>query len=1176
MNVIFSIAIATHSLRLQASGLVHAFRTHGIILRPLGLSQRKPWRIRRSGHPNAFVPSYSSSGTVFEDFDTPLSGRLSAYAHHLKRHRMQQNTISAKSLSYFLRDSPLVDTNYDSDLTANLEHTLIMAIRTAGEAGDYRLILELVESSVQFANGNPILSPRIFGEALTSLSQTKANTSKLKHIWTLATSSKNILTHPLTAFELNVCMKALAKLGRVRSSIDMFVKHTDESSGYVHIIPDAYTASTLFTILRESVSSGQKNDKEICPRARRTNSTLRSKLNGLPKSPSWQWTTAVALLDNFDFNGFRWNNHAYYALLKLHEKVASTFSEHANGSEITVAILDDMDKHSVLPDEMTCSLVVKCIGDPSGNRMAWRRSIEFLRRMLSEEDLPMPNAFTYSAAIVSCARCSEYEAALDLLEEMNGGSTERLSLSSLTYTVPEPNTWVYNAVLLAINDHKKSRQRQFPERKASRTTMGRVELAMKVFGQMKNELKSGKEDARPDTVTYNTVLSIMGTESPPPENSVVSLLDEMVQNEIPRDAITYRNAILASPSGERTRRLLLRCLHDDVLITRSLETLEGKASTALTFIFNSALSTAASRGSQKDFSDTCTLMQERNVKPSDDTISHIITIVGTTGNSYLLPQMLAALGEDINFSEFHDELQTKIGIALGRGWLPRLSDTHYQEATSACLFQGNIADAHRAIGAMKRKGIVPSVECAEGFAVAYARAAIKDEVYQTPKMSPNQLAERAYRIASAISGPSPATVKNVAKACATTEQWWMAQSLLRSLQRMVASENHRFWNAKAVLCDLQSSLLRECAHQGNVTAALWLVRDIQNFAATQTHSNSSTVVPCDHDLAFDDGIALEHSGVQMSALNWVSVIKAARKSGHWRVCVNTLQFLRPHVAKTNPSESRTQDDVSQWNDYKKLVPAIVHATACLEVRSQYAWAVRVVKDWVSWSGRKAPSRAVLSVVRALSARGRGDEVKDLFSEIINNPSILENKEEGDTQQELLYSGACTALHWNGLYDDADEIYVSGVSNGYLGFSFFPSEEAMVLDLHGLNVALAHSAVRVAMRQLTTMPEEQQKRNVMIITGRGRNSKFHLRPVLRPEVQRMLLEEFYPPLNTVSVPGNMGALLVDANDVARWQEHQEGQKLARMLAVAAVIKDLSSNRLRNTIALSIEAKKKNPD
>ncbi|CAJ1946900.1 unnamed protein product [Cylindrotheca closterium] len=1185
LNAMVSMAIASHVLHVQDSMSVHAFFYQINTARHLNLSQGKPWRIRKSGDARVSVPSYYSK---LEDHDRPLSDRLSLYSYNLQNHRSQRNPKTAKSLSFFLRDNPIIDAQNDSDLPSNLSQALMLATRTAGESGDYRLILHLVESSVKFANGNPILSPRIFGEALNSLSQTKANASKLKHIWALATSSETILTHPLTAFELNIFMKALAKLGRIRSSIDMFMQHTNECNENVYIIPDAYTASTLFTILRDSINADQKQERESVPQSRRTDSALQSRLKNVSRSPAWQWNTAVDLLHVFDFEDFRWNNHVYSTLLKLHEKAAANFPQHINGSEITAAIIGDMSQKNILPDEITCSLVVKCIGDPSGNPMAWKDSIGFLRRMSKEKALPMPNVFVYSAAIVACARCSEFEAALELLEEMRGDTRALLGATAHGPTAPAPNAWVYNAVLLAINDQKNHRKRNHnPERNKSRTNKGRVELAMQLFEQMKSDFASGSENLQPDTVTYNIVLSIMGTENPPSEESLISLLDDMVQNGIPRDAITYRNAIMASPSGKRTRRLLLRCLDDDLLITRSLETLQGKAANAMTFIFNSALLTAASRGSLKYFTSIVSLMQEHDIEPSDDTTSHIITIVGRSGNSKLLPKFLSALNEDVRFVEFQSELLTKTGIWLGQDWLPKLSNTHYYEATTVCLDDNNIVDAHRGFHTMKSKGIVPHSDCAEEFAVAYARAAINiirggnDVIHQTAKMPPKQLAQNAYRIAAAISRPSPSTMKLVATSCAMAEQWWMAQKLLRSVQIMVVSESDRLLNSKQILCDLQSNLLRECAYQGNITAALWLVKDIQHFAATQIHPKNLEVLPSEHDLdamprSVIDEISLEQSGVHMRPANWISVIKAARKSGHWRVCVNTLQFLRPYVSKTNPSYSGTGDDELQWKNYKKLVPALVHATACLEMRSQYAWAVRAIKDWVSWSGRRAPPQAVLSAVRVLSARGQGNEAKDLLYETMNHPSILGNKQDGEGQEEMLYCAACTALHRNGLYDDADEIYVSGVSSGYLGYSFRPGTEAMVLDLHGLNVALAHSAVRVAMRQLTTMPEGQKKSELMIITGRGRNSAFHLRPVLRPEIQRMLLEEFYPPLNTVSAPGNMGALIVNADDIHRWQEHQEGQKGARMLAVAAAIKDFSSNRLRKSIVLSIEENKKTLD
>ena len=175
--------------------------------------------------------------------------------------------------------------------------------------------------------------------------------------------------------------------------------------------------------------------------------------------------------------------------------------------------------------------------------------------------------------------------------------------------------------------------------------------------------------------------------------------------------------------------------------------------------------------------------------------------------------------------------------------------------------------------------------------------------------------------------------------------------------------------------------------------------------------------------------------------------------------------------------------------------------------------------------------------------------------------------------ELLYVNTVTALHTNGLYDDADEFFVNGIEGRILPFNYFRENGQFVLDLHGLNVALAHSAVRIAMRQqAATLAEEGAPQcNMMIITGKGRNSEFHLRPILRPEVQRMLLEEFYPPLNTISVPGNTGALTINAEDIEAWQQQQRQQKGIRMLKLAAVLKNLSSQeRLKRIISLKLES------
>jgi hypothetical protein len=115
-----------------------------------------------------------------------------------------------------------------------------------------------------------------------------------------------------------------------------------------------------------------------------------------------------------------------------------------------------------------------------------------------------------------------------------------------------------------------------------------------------------------------------------------------------------------------------------------------------------------------------------------------------------------------------------------------------------------------------------------------------------------------------------------------------------------------------------------------------------------------------------------------------------------------------------------------------------------------------------------------------------------------------------------------------------------------------------------------------MRQYSaTLSEETTQSNMMIITGKGRNSEMHLRPILRPEVQRMLLEEFYPPLNTMSIPGNMGALTILGPDIEAWQKHQQKQKGVRMLELAGLLRNLSSqDRLKKTIISSLKSNNNN--
>ena len=96
------------------------------------------------------------------------------------------------------------------------------------------------------------------------------------------------------------------------------------------------------------------------------------------------------------------------------------------------------------------------------------------------------------------------------------------------------------------------------------------------------------------------------------------------------------------------------------------------------------------------------------------------------------------------------------------------------------------------------------------------------------------------------------------------------------------------------------------------------------------------------------------------------------------------------------------------------------------------------------------------------------------------------------------------------------------------------------------------------------------RDILIVTGKGKRSSRHLRPVLRPEVQRMLVEEFYPPIGTSSTPNNLGALKISADDANAWIEHQQQQKGVRFLAVADALRTITTGaRLKKVLSQRLE-------
>jgi len=204
------------------------------------------------------------------------------------------------------------------------------------------------------------------------------------------------------------------------------------------------------------------------------------------------------------------------------------------------------------------------------------------------------------------------------------------------------------------------------------------------------------------------------------------------------------------------------------------------------------------------------------------------------------------------------------------------------------------------------------------------------------------------------------------------------------------------------------------------------------------------------------------------------------------------------------------------------------------------------------------AETMLSLFRqlALQVGNTSGAVADMLEEFISQGGGQDAREA-----RMLYVGAITALHRNGLFDEADIIFARGVSDKHLSFAIMDDSEKIILDLHDMNIATSLTAVRAALFDAMNaafrsgggmLSTAEFSKDVILITGRGAHSKRLFKPVLRPEVQRYLLEDFYPPLSTSTVVGNTGAIRILKSDVEAWMQFNMRKKNAHIFRLSEVI------------------------
>ncbi|GKY91564.1 hypothetical protein MPSEU_000128300 [Mayamaea pseudoterrestris] len=963
-------------------------------------------------------------------------------------------------------------------------------------------------------------------------------------------------TTTVTPLEVNAMLEALSSHNKVKAAVQLFRDHLSVN-GQV----DQYSVGILLQALTNSIQDNQQPNYEI---DRIRNKHLRTIL----ASPCWQWKEAIKLLDEC-FSKITLNNPIFSNLLRLNERASQVFaSEHPGHALACLQIMRDFD---IVPDEVTCTMVL-------GASHSWRLSLQLFQSMQQQLSndvnasktwrLPRPNVYGYSAVITACARAGQYETVMQLLNDL------------MDDPLVDANTYVYNGMLQSLvqgGGRAKSKER--------------LETALNLLQRMQPQSQT-----MPDTVTFNTLFALCAAVRLQPaeweylaklvhtsdaESLAHGFLDQMTDMRVAKNLATYRQAILAVGACGPTsvHRMLDRALADEPVCYN------GE-----TELMNSALA-AMSRDGHAEESFVCVsqmVSKGRSVRPNEETLAQLLDCLGHGGKTGLIPQLLRAIdGEDVA----REHLQMlHVDSVLNR--FPNVTKEIWSRAIRACLVNEDFPTCRQVFDLMHEKGVVTSCDIMRSVAEAYARASVTRSRLangdDAPLIEAQEHARKASVLVDSFGNPPATLVALVCGACgyaglfpeARRHLLQLHQSLLArmqisrgSTQPSLSVKNLRR-NEGSMLPALHYRLMKSSARHGNVTSALQFCDDIQNLSRIAA-KNEGKIEKLDETTQSSRGTFTEgiYSSLSMHLPEWTLLLEAASRSGHWKVCLSTLQFIRPYVGRLHPTPACKTTPPHTLSEYRRISRCLTSAIKCLSIRSQYAWAVRTLEDWIQWSGRRPPIDAVQETIRALSLRGRDKEVIRLAATCLQAPA--EDAVDGSSYEMLLYVSAITAVSNEGLYAAADELFLAAIARGCLPFSLKASKiddtPCVVLDLHRMNRAVARSSVRIALQKHMYEIRGNSRASacdIVIVTGRGLGSALKLRPILRPEVQRLLQEEFYPPLNTYSVPGNMGALRISCTDVKAWVAHQDAAKAAHMLTLASALKSLSSvERLRSILSHS---------
>jgi pentatricopeptide repeat protein len=328
------------------------------------ISRYRMAKKKRSIYPTKTTKYDADDDTNINNVNDALINACTSLVYFLNNEAASFSSSSSK-----MKNLRLTRKTVDS-IREVLELVLIQAVRAASEVGDFVLINKLILAAVGYATAvaknqisnddddkfddAPLLTPRIFGEVITSLSKTKASNSKIKSIWNffirdVANSNKKnesaatptILSSGPSSYELNAMLRSLGERNKVSTALSLYRQMIGDDD--VKLEGDAYTASILFAMLADSIANGSVRNMVGGDRRTDNFSSKNNILDGDCVSPCWQWNEAMSILDTFSSSQL--NNFAYAALLKVNEQATDVFCDigaRHNGVKFAMLVLERM------------------------------------------------------------------------------------------------------------------------------------------------------------------------------------------------------------------------------------------------------------------------------------------------------------------------------------------------------------------------------------------------------------------------------------------------------------------------------------------------------------------------------------------------------------------------------------------------------------------------------------------------------------------------------------------------------------------------------------------------------------------------------------------------------------------------------------------------------------------